>query len=513
MPFLVGIDVGTTGTKATIVDLAGNVISSGYREYSCIFPRPNWVEQDAELVVQSTFDACRDAVDRSGVDRADILAVGFSTQRGTCGLVGESNEIIGGNFYVWQDNRAVSEMDYITSKLPANELYSVAGMPVTPTFALEKLIWIMRNDPEKYARAKKIVLVPDYVMYRFGADDLYCEVTNAGCSGMLDIRRLTWSEKILETYGIDPGKLPRLVKQGMAVGKVSKEVCKRTGLPPGTLLCTGSGDNQCGALGAGVVRPGDAAMSLGTSGVLIVGVDRPRFLDDMGLMVNPAAVPALYELEGIQLGAASSYRWARDTLAGFEKALGEETGVDAFALMENQVNRSPVGANGIIFMPFLVGSGYPYWNPWASGLFAGLSFKTTKSDIIRSVMEGITLESKDMYEKMKASGVGINTLTIIGGATKSPAWRQMIADMFNTKIRRLRVSDATIIGAAVLAGVGAGVFRDAVEGASRLVHFTDTVEPIPENVEKYDRVYSVYKDIYTVLDQAAIYRRLSALNS
>jgi xylulokinase len=179
--------------------------------------------------------------------------------------------------------------------------------------------------------------------------------------------------------------------------------------------------------------------------------------------------------------------------------------------MDYHLQKSPVGANGVVFMPFLIGSGYPYWNSEAKGLFAGLKFSNTKSDMIRSVMEGITMESKDMYETMKASGVVIKSLAITGGATKSTTWRQIIADMFNVEIKRLKVSDATILGAAVLAGVGAGLFKSAEEGVAQLVHYTDKIQPIAENVAKYNAIYAVYKNMYNACNEKGIYTQLSAL--
>jgi xylulokinase len=509
--YIVGIDVGTTGSKAMVIDLSGNVIGSGYREYTCIFPKQNWVEQEVELLIQKTFEACKDAVKNSGVDPKEIASVGFSTQRATFGFADENKEIIDGTFLGWQDNRAASEMGYITSKMPADELYNISGMPVTPTFSLEKIIWVMRNDYRKYEKAKYIVQMPEYVMYRFGADDFYCEMTNACVSGMMDVKNLCWSKKILETYGIDENKLPKLVKPGVGIGKVSREVSQMTGLAEGTLLCTGTGDQQCAAIGAGVVQEGYASLTLGTAGLLVVGKKNLELDKSPGLMVPSSGALGLFELEGIQLGAASSYRWIRDVLAEVEKARGEETGTDPYVLMEEHINKSPVGANGVIFMPFLVGSGYPYWNSEAKGIFAGMTFANTKSDLLRSVMEGITLESKDMYETMRESGVELKSLAITGGATKSAAWRQIMADMFNVEIKRLKVSDATIIGAAILAGVGAGIFGDVVEGVEKIVSYTDVIKPIPENVEKYNKIHKVYRNMYNALNNSSVFSQLSEL--
>jgi xylulokinase len=489
-----GIDVGTTGVKAMVVNTKGEIISSSYREYNCSYPNPGWVEQSAGEIIRNTFQACRDTLEKSSVD--NIEAVGFSAQRATFALVDEKNEVIEDRLYVWQDNRAATEMEYIKSKMDPYEMYCIQGQPITPTFSLEKIVWVMRNDREVYDKAKKIVMVPDYILYKFGVEEFLCEVSNAGCSSLVDIKNDRWSDEILDRFSIDKDKFPRLIEPGVAVGKVSKGASLLCGLKEGTIICSGSGDNQCGALGAGVLEEGHASMSLGTSGVLVVGSKKPLLLKDMGLMVGRALAPNLYELEGIQLGAASSYRWMRDVFCKNEIAFGEEVHMDPYDLMELYVKKSPVGANGVIFMPYLVGAGYPHWNMDAKGLFTGITFSTTKSHMIRAVMEGITLESKDMYENLKRNGIKIRKLSIIGGATKSKAWRQMIADMFNVEVKKLKVSDSTIIGACILAGVGVGIFKDTAQGVESMVNYESVVKPIKENVKKYDEVYEKFKNIY-----------------
>ena len=507
--YLVGIDVGTTVSKAVVVDTDGNIAGSGHREYSCIYPRENWVEQNGEMLIKMTFEACKEAVLNSGIDPHKIISVGFSAQRATFAFLDENKNIIDGNFYVWQDNRASTEIEYITSKIPAEELHEISGMPVTPTFSLEKIIWIMKNEPKKYGKARYIVQVPDYVMYRFGADDLFCEVTNACSSGMIDIKKLCWSDKILDTFKINKDKLPRLINPGTAVGRVTGKIAEKSGLAAGTLLCSGSGDQQCSSLGAGVIKDSHASLTLGTSGLLIVGTDKPVIEKKYGLMTSSSASLGLYELEGIQLGAASSYKWICDILGGLEKAASKELNINPYGLIDQHLLNSPVGSNGIVFMPFLSGSGYPCWNSEAKGIFAGLKFSNTKGDMLRSVMEGITLESKDMYETMKTTGVKISSLTINGGATKSPVWRQIIADMFNVEIRLLKVMDATNIGTAILAGVGSGLFKDAADGVARMVKFTGIIKPIDGNVVKYNKIYEIYKEIYNVFNGSGIFKKLS----
>jgi xylulokinase len=509
--FLVGIDVGTTGAKALVVDLNGNLLGSGYREYPCQYPKPNWVEQDAELVIQKTFEACREALSDSGVDAHRIISVGFSTQRATFCILDGDMSVIGGNFYVWQDNRALSEMEYIESVMPARELYQIVGMPITPTFSFSKVIWLMRNDPERYGKARYISLMPDYVLYRFGSDEFCCEVTNACCSSLIDVHELRWSDTIIDSYGIDRTKLPPLVKPGTLVGKITADVAARTGLVEGTPISTGTGDQQCAAIGAGVVEPGYAELTLGTSGVLVVATKKP-VLPESGIMMVPASGAwGLYDVEGIQLGAASSYRWFRDELCGLEKCWGDEIGENPYTLMEQHVRNSPVGARGVVFLPFMSGSGCPHWDVHAKGVFAGLTFSHSKSDLVRAVMEGITLEAKDIYRAMQDIGVEITRLATTGGAANSPTWQQIMADMFNVEIHKLKVSEATTLGAAILGGVGAGVFKDAADGVSHIVHYEEAVTPNGAHVERYERLYETYTNIHHAFTEHGSYKMLSDL--
>ncbi|KNZ42863.1 FGGY-family carbohydrate kinase [Acetobacterium bakii] len=509
--YLIGVDVGTTGTKAMILNKEGKIFGTGYGEYPCNYPNPNWVEQNVDLLVEETYKACKQAVTSSGLDPKEIEAVGFSCQRATFTLVDENNEAIENIFYGWQDNRGAEVLEEAMALVDPDTFFKSTGMPMAPTFTFIKLFWLMKKRPELYQKTKYVAMMPEYIQYCFGADDFYCEVTNACTSGYLNPNTMDWADNIIDALGIDKKKLPKLVKPGDIVGKITPAVAEKTGLTVGTLLVAGSGDQQCAAIGAGVIEDGFASLTLGTAGLLVVGTENLVLEDVPGVMATSSASLGLFNLEGIQLGAASSYRWARDELAEIEVAFCKKIGKDPYEAMDNHIQKSPVGSKGIIFMPFLIGSGYPYWNPDAKGVFAGLTFAHTKSDMIRSVMEGITLESKDMYETMKKSGVVLKQLAITGGATKSAAWRQIIADMFGVPIRKLEIPDATIVGAGVIAGVGAGWFDSVAQGVTSMVRYTDTIEPIPENVEKYNELYNIYKNIYTGLNSVGVYTQFAKL--
>ena len=505
--YVAGIDVGTTGVKVMILDLEGNVVGKAYREYPVELPHDGWVEQDFELVADKTFEASREAVADSKVDPESIQGVGIGGQRATVGFLDEAGKPIC-NFLSWQDNRAITEIDYIKSVMDPVKLYQIQGQPITPTFSLEKLIWMKNKQPEVYGKIKKMVFASDYILYRFGADQLVSEITNAGCSSMVDLENRCWSEEIFEAFDLNMDWTCPLVKPGDTVGKVTEETAALCGFSAGTPIIATSGDNQLATLGVGVLTPGDACLTLGTSGVLIAATEKPVYADDCATMVNMAASENLYQFEGIQLGAASSYKWVRDTIAGLEKKMAEEISGDAFELMNKHVENSSVGAGGVIFMPYLYGNGYPYWNPNAKSIFAGLKSTSTKSDMIRAVMEGISLESKDMYQHMQEAGIEINSLVLTGGASKSDIWAQIIADMLNLPVKRLKVSDATILGSAILTGVGVGLFKDNEEAVQKMVHVADITDPISENVAVYETRYSAYRNLYHALADQGIFEQL-----
>ena len=509
--YLMAVDVGTTGANAMLFDSDGMQYGTAYREYASFYPAEHHVEQDGETLVSSAFAVCRETAEQSGVDPQDIQAVSITSQRATFGLLDANHRLINGRFIGWQDNRAHSILDEMAVIMAPAELYRITGMPLTPTYSLEKLVWIRRFQPDVFARAHKIVFPADYVLWRFGADELTTEATNACCSGMIDVHRLDWSDEVLAAFQMDRSKFPPLVFPGTVLGRINAQTAAITGLKEGTLLVSATGDQQCAAVGAGVIDEGLASLTLGTAGLLVVGTRRMELEKSPGLMAPSAGLVGLYELEGIQLGAAACYRWIRDQLAipEIRQATGENG--DPYLLMEKRLEESLPGSRGIVFLPFLSGAGYPLWDPMAQGVFAGLRFAHNRSDMMRSVIEGVTLESFDMYQKMKQAGVEIKSLTVTGGATASPVWRQTIADIFDMEIRPLKVPNATLVAAAIFAGMGVGLYRDVADGVARAVHFAEPIRPIPENAGVFRKSYGIYTTMTEALQSRGVFQRLVQL--
>jgi xylulokinase len=463
-------------------------------------------------MMDKVYDTVKDAIKASGVESKQIVAISFSVQRATFTLLDENYKPIDDRFYVWLDNRPEVIMDEIYSRMDRTYMFCITGQPITRTYSVEKLYWIKKFHPAIYSRAKYFALVDAYAMWCFGADKFVTETTNAFVSGMMDVRNLQWNTEVMDALDLRKDLLPPLAPPGSVVGKVNHFIAERTGLAEGTLIVAGSGDQQAAAMGAGVIEDGSMSLTLGTVGELVVGLAKPDFSKLINLMIPSTPELGIFEIEGNQISGATCYRWARDVLCTAEIALGEAMGKNPFEIMEEYINKSVPGSNGVIFQAALFGTGYPTQNGEATASFVGLKPSTTRADLVRSVMEGITLESRFIYEAIKETGSTLkDSITITGGATKSPAWRQIMADVLNCTLHTLEVPDASIIGVAALAAIGAGIFKSTKEGVSRMVRLKDEIKPIPANVAVYNKIFPIYRDVYYALNEKGIYSKLFKL--
>ncbi|MDR1485224.1 MAG: hypothetical protein LBT09_10430 [Planctomycetaceae bacterium] len=510
--YLMGLDVGTTGVNVMIFDANGNSLGGAYREYPSIYPAEHWVEQDVELVLSEVYEACREVLNVVGIDVGLIRAVSIASHRASFGLLDENGNLLNNRFIIWQDNRGVSELGFVESRIAASELYQRTGMPLTPTYTLAKLIWYQNHQPDLWSQVRRVVFPADYILYKLGGE-LRTEVTNACCSGMMDIHCLDWSDCVLDLFGISRNLFSPFVVPGTVLGGVSTEAAQRSGLREGTLLVSATGDQQCAAIGAGVIEEGRASLTLGTAGLLVVGTRRVELERSPGLMAPSSGLIGLYELEGIQLGAASCYRWIRDIVAMPEKEEGLRRGVSPFVLMEDLLNQSKPGSRGLVFLPFLSGAGYPLWDAMAQGTLAGLRFVHTRADMIRAVLEGVTIESFDMYQGMRQANVEIKSLAVTGGATASQIWCQTIADIFAMEIKPLKVPNATLAATSIFAGIGAGIYKDVRDGVAKTIRYANTIKPIPENTKIFKKTYETYKNLTNALQKNNIFTKLINLRN
>ena len=506
--YLCAIDNGTTGTKAMIFDLAGNVVGEDYREYKCEFPKPGWVDQDAEMLLASSCAALKSAIARSGVNPKDIAAMGLSTQRCTMVPVDKDCKPVR-KAISWQDGRSTSECDWIRENIGAEEYYEVTGLPIATVWAFPTILWIRNNEPEVYERANKFLLTQEFILHRLGAEGYPEDWSNGSLQGLMEIDTFKWADKIVEASGLSLDQLPDLVPSAKMVGRVTKEAAELTGLAEGTPLVTGGGDQQCAGIGAGIIAEGLCEVTLGTAGVSLCFMDKPRKDPAMKMPCSAHAYPGKWECEGLQNAAGASYRWLRDTLARLEVAIGEHIDIDPYELINRQVAKTPVGSRGLFYIPYLAGASAPNWDPYAKGSFVGLTLAHDYGCMARAVMEGISLETREILESFEGLGLELREVRITGGGTKSDLWNQMQADIYGKPVSKLAVGEATVLGAAILGGVGAGVFDTIEEGVEKMVSIEEQYEPDQGNHAVYNEVFEIYRNIYRSLADGGVYKQIA----
>lgn len=501
---LAGIDVGTTGVKTILFEADGTVFASAYQEYGCIYPQPRWVEQDPEMLLDAIYATCRQAM--SAVEGAQVAAISVSAQRSSAILLDDSGHAL--KMISWLDNRAVEQSDEIAAQFGAERFYQITGLPLCATRILPKLLHTRKNSPELWRRTRRVCQLHDFVLHALGADDFYGNEAEAGFWGLWDNRNLCYSDDLLRAFSIDRTMLLEIRRTGEQVGTISADVSEKTGFPLGTPLCIGVGDLNSAALGAGVVEPGAVSISLGTGGLATIVLDG-CYRDPMcQSMVTSHAIHGLWTFEGLQNAAAGAYRWFRDEIAALEKVQAENPGA-AYETLNHMIEQIPVGAHGLIMMPYFAGSAAPRWNALARGGFVGLTLAHTRSDMARACVEGITLEQKDILQSMKNAGKTFSYVRIVGGATKSEVWNQIQADVYGLPCETLAVSDAAALGAAISAGYGVGVFASLKEGAERMVQVKKRYEPNSENTRKYEKLYDIYCKLYEALAKTTVYQKMA----
>ncbi len=495
--YLVGIDEGTTGCKTCVFDLAGNIIGTAYREYPCYYPNPGWVEQKAEDIIPMLYESCKEAVEKSGVDPKDIACASFSTQGSLVCVLGEDNEPVR-NFIGWQDVRSVAEQEELFTVLSKEETYKEVGATQI-TQAISKLYWIKKHQPEVWAKVTRIATSMDYALYKFGADEFAADGSSCGRLGLLAVDDYQWSPKMMKILGVDESMLPRVAKLGEVIGHVKEDISALTGLPVGCPLCVGAMDCCCSAFGTGNYADGEVSMVVGTYGAIFV-TSHKKVRDPYGLMMIKPYVPTqTWTIEGSTSCAASSYRWFRDVFCELEKAAGAASGISSYDMINNEIASVPPGANGVTYLSYLQGADGVRANPNCAGGFAGLRLGTTKAEMARAVMEGICYELKVVLDHQLKCGVTLSGIRLAGGATRSPMWCQMFADIFQTPILVTTAEEAACLGAALIGGIGVGIFKDAEDASKQACRIDRTFQPNPENFAAYDAAYARYNKLYDAL--------------
>lgn len=491
MPYLLGIDVGTTGVKAVVIDTTGTVIASATEEHPLSTPYPLWSEQEPEDWWQGTLRAVGRALHTPGVIPAEIAGLGLTGQMHGAVFLDSMDRVIRPAI-LWNDGRTAAQCVEITQRIGEARLLELAGNPALTGFQAPKILWLREHEPAAYVRVARVLLPKDYIRYRL-TGEAATDASDAAGTLLLDLMTRNWSPEILNALGIPAEWLPRVYEGPEVTGRLRDELADALDLPHGIPVIAGGGDNAAAAVGNGIIHEGSITSSIGTSGVLFAHSDSIR-LDPQGrLHTFCHAVPGAYHLMAVTLAAGGSLRWLRDILAGPGI---HEGGYEALA---HEAAAVPPGSEGLLFLPYLSGERTPHRDPLARGSFVGLTLRHGRGHLVRAVMEGVTYSLRDGLEIMRGMGLGIDQIRVTGGGARSPLWRQMQADIFGTPITQMRAEEGPAFGAALLAGVGAGVYRDVDEAVAASVATTDTLEPDHQAIPVYDAGYAIYRTLYPTL--------------
>lgn len=492
---LLGVDVGTTGSKAVLIADTGAVLAEHTTEYPMFTPRPGWAEQDPEDWWQATIASIRAVLGRSGVRPDSVQGIGLTGQMHGLVLLDENDRVLR-PCIMWNDQRTAKQCGEITQLVGIDRLIQITGKPALTGFTAGKILWVRENEPDVYSKARRVQLPKDYVRLRL-TGEYAIDVADASGTNLLDTGRRVWSDEVAGLLGIPLAWLPPVFECHEVVGRISKEAGAKTGLVPGTPAVAGAGDQAAQAIGTGIADEGVASVTIGTSGVVFAATNSYR-LDKTGRMhAYCHAAPDRWHLMGVMLSAGGSLRWYRDTLCEPEKRLASESGRDAYDIMTDAAARVPAGSEGLLFLPYLSGERCPYPDPNARGVYFGLSLRHSKPHLTRATIEGVTFGLRDSLELLRELGVACGRIRVSGGGSRSAFWRQVMADVFNAEIVTVNVTQGAAYGAALLAGVGAGLFSDVAE-AGTLVHETGTVAPGPDRA-RYDDYYRRYHALYPLL--------------
>ena len=496
MANLIGIDVGTSSAKAVLIDQEGRVVASRAPEYAFRTPRPLWAESDPSDWWEATVAAIQGLLGETGLSGGDVAGLGLTGQMHGLVMLDSGGKVLR-PCIMWNDQRTESQCRAITDIVGAERAVELTGNPILPGFTAPKIVWVRENEPEIYAKTAKVLLPKDYVRYRLSGE-FFTDVSDASGMSLLDVAKRRWSQEMLDACDVPREWMGEVTESPVASTKLSAEAAKITGLLEGTPIIAGGGDQAAQAVGCGIVREGVVSATLGTSGVVFAHSDEYRVEPEGKLHAFCHAVPGKWHLMGVMLSAAGSFQWYRNTLGGEELALEEETGIDAYDTLTEGASKVPEGSEGLIFLPYLTGERTPYPDPNAKGVFFGLSLRHTKAHMTRSVLEGVTFGLRDSLELIRGLGTRIDHVVASGGGAKSPFWRQLLADIFGSRIVIVNSTEGAAYGAAILAGVGAGVYASVEEACDQLIRVTEE-SSTSERMSVYSEYYERYKALYPAL--------------
>ncbi|MCD8154589.1 MAG: xylulokinase [Clostridiales bacterium] len=493
--YLMGIDIGTSACKAAIFDREGNVTASTAEEYPVYYPREGWAEQDPEDWWAAVCRAIKRLLRDGKIRPEEIAGVGIDGQSWSAIALDEEGQVLT-NTPIWMDTRSQSVCDRLNEEIGPETIFQVAGNSLQPSYTTGKILWYKENLPEIYGKIHKILQSNSFIVYRL-TRAITQDISQGYGLHCFDMRRGVWDGNLCERLGIPMEFLPEIVSCDRIVGTVTGEAAALCGLAEGTPVAAGGLDAACGTLGAGVIHPGETQEQGGQAGGMSICLD--SYKADPRLILGYHVVPGQWLLQGGTTGGGGVMRWFEQEFAGQERLLEKELGKSSLDQLNDLARQVPPGSEGLVFLPYMAGERSPIWNPHAKGVFYGLDFSKTKGHMVRACMEGVALSLRHNLETAGEAGAEPSVLRAMGGSANSRLWTQIKADVTGKTIVVPASDTATTLGAAILAGVGVGFYRDYEEAISLTVKETRRHVPDPENREIYDREYALYLKLYQSL--------------
>ena len=495
--YIIAHDLGTTGNKATLYDADGRLVGSAFYGYATEYAHVGWAEQNPEDWWRAVCASTQQLLRQTKIRPDAIAGITFSGQMmGAVPLDERARPLR--NAIIWADQRAIEQERWLGERISPADVYRITGHRLSASYSLCKILWLRDHQPDVYAATHKFVHAKDAIVARLtGA--FATEPTDASGMNLFDLDAWDWSGRIIDAAGIDPGKLPELRRSIDVVGGVLPDVAGEVGVPAGTPVVIGGGDGMCAAAGAGVVREGAAYNYIGSSSWIALATDKPIYDPGYRTFTWAHLVPGMYSPCGTMQMAGGSYQWARDQVCLVEKAAAEALGVSPYELMNTAAAQSPPGANGLLYLPYLLGERSPRWNPRARGAFIGLTVRHTHADMVRAVLEGVTMNLRVILDAFRAQGAQIEAMRVIGGGARGQFWNQIMADIYGVPVQRLAIlEEATSMGAALAGGIGVGLYKDFAMSET-MNAIAQEIRPDPAAQAAYARVYPIFEAAYQAL--------------
>jgi xylulokinase len=493
MPFVLGIDLGTQSAKTVVLDDRGAVRAVTQAEIPILTPRPGWAEQEPQAWWRAVCDTVQAAVAEAGIRASDIAAVGLSGQmHGTVCVDQEGHPVRPA--VIWADARSGAEVDALLEQVGRERLAALTANPLAAGFMAATVAWLRRHESETLWRTRSLLLPKDYIRLRL-TRQIATDASDAAGTLLFDVANRCWSQAMIEAVGVRPELLPRVVESGEVCGTVTRRAAQDTGIPAGTPVVAGGGDQPVGALAAGAIEPGILLATIGTGGQIFAPLAEPVCDPELRTHTFCHALPDRWYAMGAILSAGLCLRWLRDQVF-----VGSGLG---YAAMAAEAEAVPPGAEGLCFLPYLAGERTPHMDPGARGLFLGLSLRHRRGHLVRAVMEGVAFALREALDVLRSLGVAAERTVALGGGLRSPLWRQILADVFAAPIESLEIQEPAALGAAMLAADATPGFPGIARAAELLARPAGSTSPIGRNTDGYRERYAVYRSLYPRLKDIA----------